>query len=202
MQIHPKGYDGYSYKLDASLIRMIRYVGWPLLLLHFFLKSFWREQVLALQTLICASDSVQPYHAATIVILFVNLVENVEKVENVELGAVVQMILHLLVVGSAVLMEYYQKYIVIGWVGAAWSVRWLGSINLYLSPERSCLRCLVFLLVANWQRKWSKTEEGMYRKVVWILIVHEIMWCILPVQILYEIYFNKDVEKKESEQVV
>jgi len=175
---------------------MRRYVGWPLLFAHFFVKPFWREQLLALQTLICANDSLQSYHAATFVLLFVNFVENVEN------DTVVQMILHHFVIYSAVLLEYYQKYSIVGWVCAAWSVRWLGCVNLYLSPERSCLRCLVFLLVANWQRKWSNGENSIYRKVIWILLVHEITWCILPVQILYEIYFNKDVEKKEIAQVV
>ena len=35
-------------------MKVIRYIGWPLLLLHFFVPVFWREQVLALQTVVCA----------------------------------------------------------------------------------------------------------------------------------------------------
>jgi hypothetical protein len=176
---------------------MIRYVGWPLLLAHFFVAPFWREQILALQTLICAATGMQSYHAATLVLLFVNLAELGEN------DTIVQIALHHVVVALAVLMEYYQKDRVVPWLCAAWSVRWLGSIHLYQSPERSCLRCVVFGVVANWQRKWSKGEEGPYRKVIWILLVHETMWCVLPVQMLYEIYFHlQDVDKKVSELVV
>ncbi len=163
-------------------MKVSRYIGWPLLLVHFFVPLFWREQVLALQTMVCAVTSVQSYHAATVAFLFVHLSEQ----NTVEWTHVV---LHHAVLVSAVLLEYNMpEYCTVRWVVVAWSVRWLGTTNLYLNPERSVLRCLVFLFVTNFRRRWSTVTTNNYLKTVWILLVHELLWCVLPIQMLYEIY--------------
>lgn len=163
-------------------MKVSRYIGWPLLLVHFFVPVFWREQVLALQTLVCAVTNVQPYHAATVAFLFVHLSEH----NTVEWAHVV---LHHVVLVSAVLLEYTMlEYRPVRWMVVAWSVRWLGTTNLYLNPGRSVLRCLVFLFVTNFRQQWSTVTNNNYLKTVWILLVHELLWCVLPIQMLYEIY--------------
>jgi hypothetical protein len=155
-------------------------IGWPLLLVQFFLIPFWREQVLALQTLICAMvKPQQSYHTATAVVLFVHLSKTLS-------DEWVNQILHHIIVAAAVLLEYFvQDYRLVGWVCAAWSVHWLGAAQ--IQPIRSCLRYVVFLIVANARKRWA---DNNYYKTVWILLVHEVTWCIIPVQMLYEIYFQ------------
>lgn len=163
-------------------MKVSRYIGWPLLWVHFFVPLFWREQILALQTLVCAVTSVQSYHAATVALLFVHLSEP----NTVEWAHVV---LHHAVLVSAVLLEYTMpEHCTVRWVVVAWSVRWLGTTNLYSNPGRSVLRCLVFLFVTNFRQQWSTVTNNSYLKTVWILLVHELLWCALPIQMLYEIY--------------
>lgn len=160
------------------------YIGWPLLFVHFFVLS---EQLLAVQTIVCALiQPYQPYHVATVVILFIHLTPH--SVEWVNL------ILYHLIIAAAVLLEYQGKYQKVGWVCAAWSIYWLGSVDVH--PIRSCLRCLVFIFVSNARIKWA--DNNNYLKTVWILLVHEVAWCVIPIQILYEIY---SPASQESAQV-
>jgi hypothetical protein len=172
-------------------MKVIRYIGWPLLLVHFFVPIFWREQVLALQTVICAVTGVQSYHAATVAILFVHLSERV-------LVGGLQLVLHHVVLVSAVLLEYKMpEYRTVRWVVVAWSVRWLGTADLYLNPSRAALRCLVFFFVTNCRQQWSSVIDNNYLKTVWILLVHEMLWCVLPIQMLYEIYSETQRSHRE-----
>ena len=172
-------------------MKVIRYIGWPLLLLHFFVPIFWREQVLALQTVICAVTGVQSYHAATVAILFVHLSEH-------NTVGWTHLILHHLVLVSAVLSEYKMpEYRRVRWVVVAWSVRWLGTADLYLNPVRAVLRCLVFLFVTNCRQQWSSVIDNNYLKTVWILLVHELLWSVLPIQMLYEIYSETQQSRQE-----
>jgi hypothetical protein len=172
-------------------MKVIRYIGWPLLLLHFFVPIFWREQVLALQTVVCAVTDVQSYHAATAAILFVHLSE------QITVGWM-HLVLHHVVLVSAVLLEYKMpEYRTVRWVVVAWSVRWLGTADLYLSPGRAVLRCLVFLFVTNCRQQWSSVIDNNYLKTVWILLVHELLWSVLPIQMLYEIYSETQQSRRE-----
>jgi|FLMP01.1.fsa_nt_emb hypothetical protein len=176
-------------------MNVIRYIGWPLLLVHFFVPIFWREQVLALQTIVCAVTSVQSYHAASVAILFVHLSEQ-NTVEWMHL------VLHHVVIVSAVLLEYKMpEYRTARWVVVAWSVRWLGTTDLYLNPGRAVLRCLVFLFVTNCRQQWSTVIDNNYLKTVWVLLVHELLWCILPIQMLYEIYSETHQSRREMAAV-
>jgi hypothetical protein len=155
-------------------------IGWPLLFLQFFLVN-QREQLLAIQTILCAI--VQPtmvIQIATSVILF----EHLTPIINYSWQ---HMMLHHLIIAAAVLLEYVPvpgtKWV--GCVCAAWSIYWLGASR--LTPVRSCLRCLVFILLSNARKRWSDLETTSM-KTVWILLVHEFAWCAIPIQMLYEIY--------------
>ena len=177
-------------------MKVIRYIGWPLLLLHFFVPYFWREQVLALQTILCAVTAVQSYHAATIAVLFVHLSEQT-------VADWMFIALHHVVIVSAVILEYKMpEYCTARWVVVAWSVRWLGTTDLYLNPVRAVLRCLVFLFVTNCRQQWSSVIDKNYVKTVWILLAHESLWCVLPIQMLYEIYSENQQSHRETTEVV
>lgn len=154
------------------------FIGWPLLFVHFFLVR--GEQLLAIQTILCATVTpYQPYHSATVVILFIHVTQH-------HYNDWVHLVLHHIIITAAVLLEYFlAKYHKVGWVCAAWSIYWLGSGPVH--PIRACLRCLVFLLVSNARKKWTDISDN-HLKTIWILLVHEVAWCAIPIQMLYEIY--------------
>jgi|TARA_B110000977_G_scaffold200605_1_gene291755 general stress protein CsbA len=155
------------------------FVGWPLLFIQFFLVD-QAEQLLAIQTIVCAVvNTYQPYHTATVVILFARLTQH-------HSHEWVNMLLHHIIIAAAVLLQYFsKKYSKVGWVCAAWSIYWLGYSSVY--PLQSCLRCMVFIVVSNAQKRWAQSNNNCL-KTVWILMVHELAWCAIPIQMLYEIY--------------
>lgn len=154
-------------------------IGWPLLFIQFFMVE-QAEQILAIQTIICAIvKPSQPYHTATAIILLTHLTQH-------HSNEWVNIVLHHIVITAAVLMEYFlEKYSTVGWVGAAWSVYWLGVAK--VSPVHGSLRCLGFIVVSNAQKRWAHSNKN-YLKSCWILLVHEVAWCAIPIQMLYEIY--------------
>lgn len=162
-------------------------VGWPLLLLSFFAHEPYREQLLAGQTILCCIvQQYYPFHTATAIAIISYFTH--QQIANVALTA---FILHHVVVFLAVASHYVDTdYKAVVWALTAWSTRWLGTISIFETPVRTLIRCLLFRGVAS--GPWADSKGG---KWCWVLFVHEIMWCLLPIQILYEVYHYK---KKET----
>ena len=66
----------------------------------------------------------------------------------------------------------------------------LASVN-----TRTTIKSIVLagLIQGNWG---VRNEERDGLKWSWILFVHEIAWCVLPIQILYEVYYKNKQENR------
>lgn len=166
--------------------RMIcRLVAWVLLILHFFVHEPYREQVLAIQTLVCVlCKDLKPLHIVTFFVIIIYFVE------THHVWLLWSQCVHHAVVACCIVGEYYVKdWNFWPWLLLCWSIRWLSSVNMYDQiPVRASLRCIIFGLVA--QKRFAKTFKDGF-KWCWILLVHEAMWILLPCQMLFEIYKKK-----------
>tara|TARA_B110000090_G_C13316227_1_gene421653 strand:- start:629 stop:1153 length:525 start_codon:yes stop_codon:yes gene_type:complete len=163
-----------------------RFFGWIIIFVQFFVLPQFREQVMAVQTIFCAATiqaERRPFHVATLALLITVSPEQVET----DLTKII--LLHIAIF-SAVLIEYKsQKWRFVAWVSVAWSVRWLGCQTFYDSPPaRASLKCVVYIIIANLRQKYL---DGNYFKDVWVVLVHEICWVIIPIQMMREIYRKK-----------
>ena len=167
-------------------VRLVEsWIGWPLLLCHFFLEEPWKECILALQTILCALliHNKHTYHIATLVIAFQYIVCQDQG------GSIFSMIMYHTLLFCAVCAQYaFRDQGVSFWVALAWSMHWLGSLS---APAwRHVVKCLLFHQVASTCLVGKKIIHGF--KWSWIVVSHEISWCMIPVQMLYEVYIEKD----------
>jgi len=172
--------------------RMKWAIGWPLLIIALFTHEPYREQLLAGQTIICCmTQEIWPFHTATIVCVIMYFAH-----QHVTINAAA-IVLHHIIVTCAVASQYIEQrqYKRIIWVLMVWSTRWLGTISVFDSPLRTTLKFILFQGVST--GPWSANESNGL-KWCWLLFVHEIMWCLLPIQILYEVYYYKKNQNAES----
>jgi len=185
-QLHPTRYGVLAYKSPIIRDVMKWPVGWPLLILSFFTHEPYREQLLAGQTILCCIvQEHHPFHTATIV----SIVSYFTHQTDIQ-AAPTTFILHHIIVICAVASHYVDMdYKAIIWVLTAWSTRWLGCQTLFDSPLRTLIKCILFRAITS--GPWANATGT---KWCWLLFVHEIMWCLLPIQILYEVYHKKKEE--------
>ena len=168
-----------------------RLSGWCLLCLHFFFPEPYREQILAAQTIITScSDSLLPFHIATAIVVLLYIIQAGDLA--FEWSA---FILHHVLVFIFVMTEYYhRKWRLTCTCALFWSIRWMNSSNIYLEhPFRGCLRCVLFGVLSARKYCW----HGALRWC-WIFFVHEFCYVCIPIQMLYEVYFDKHIINDED----
>tara|TARA_B110000858_G_scaffold133394_1_gene151716 strand:+ start:680 stop:1201 length:522 start_codon:yes stop_codon:yes gene_type:complete len=169
---------------------IVRISGWILIFIHFLITEEWRELIIAAQTIFCAAtiSKIHPYHIATGVLLAIS--SAYEKNTNL-----LQLILLHITVLFAVFLEYQQKVELkyVAWVSVIWTIRWLNCDYFYEQPIRACIKCLLYIVVANLHQKYL---DANFFKCIWIMICHEFFFVLAPVQLLWEIY--RKTKKEES----
>lgn len=169
-----------------------RSVAWTLLIIHFCVHEPFREQLLAAETVICClCSNLTPVHIVSFFVIVIYFVQT-----SYEWIWWAQCIHHAVVLicifGEYVIKEWHCWT----WVLLCWSIRWLSSIGMYYQhPLRSSLRCVIFGLVA--QKRFAPTFKDGF-KWSWILLVHEVVLFVLPLQMLYEVYKYKKTEMQSS----
>ena len=172
-----------------------RLAGWPLLLAHFFLPVPYREQLLAVQTVLISFCPVpMPFHMASGLVAFLFLL-GLAEVD----GVVLPTLLHHVAVFISVISEFYfKKWRWTCWIFLCWSLRWMNPSNIYVDhPLRAVLRCVLFGLVT--QRNFSL--DGSIRWC-WIFLVHEGFCILVPIQMLYTVYVVQKNRRTEETQIV
>lgn len=163
-------------------------IGWPFLFFSLFLPEPYREQSLAVQTIICTLfDKMYTFQLVTFFFVLSYFVET--KLHHI---LSVQILHHVVIVCTIIVQYMEPKYQYFCWCLVGWSTRWLGSVNMYAQPVRTLLKCIVLLFVLK--GKWRHTRQCNLKdelKWCWILFVHESLCVFLPVQILYEVYSNR-----------
>lgn len=165
-----------------------RPLAWTLLLVHFFVHEPYREQLLAVETILCAMcKDRKPLHIVSFFVVVIYFVQSSHE------WILWTQCLHHFVVLCSILAEYYvSEWHLWSWITLCWSIRWLNSVSMYYEhPLRAALRCVVFGFVA--QRRFAKTFKDGF-KWCWILLVHEFAFVMLPVQMLYEVYQRKKMD--------
>ena len=153
-----------------------KHLAWFLLAAHFFDEPF-REQILAVQTLVCHVSRPKTIAHRDFFCDCHLLCANTTR-----MAIVVTMYTPCC---SRVL--YYSEYFIKDWnfwpwLLLCWSIRWLSSVNMYHQhPLRASLRCIIFGMVA--QKRFARTFQDGF-KWCWILLVHECTLILLPFQML------------------
>lgn len=160
---------------------------WGLLVSHFFAAEPFREHIFAVQTVLCAIHSrLTPIHIVTVFMAVIYFVQTEHR------WIWWTFLVHHVIVAGCVVGEYaFKEWRHWNWILLGWSVRWLSSLDIYDSPIRATIRCVVFGLVAR--GRFAKTFKDGF-KWCWILLVHELAWAFLPLQMLYEVYMHKETE--------
>lgn len=169
--------------------------GWLLLFVHFFLPVPYREQVLALQTvLVSFAPKLMPFHVATGIIAFLFLLGMTET-DTVVLPT----LLHHVAVFISVISEFYFKeWRWTCWIFLCWSLRWMNPSNIYSAhPLIALLRCVVFGFVS--QRDFSFDSSIRW---CWIFLVHEGFCILIPVQMLYSVYVVQKIRGEHRNEIV
>jgi hypothetical protein len=162
-----------------------RPVAWTLLIVHFFVEEPIREQLLAMESIVCAlCTELKPLHIVTFFVLAIYFIQTSYE------WLLWSQLIHHIIVAACIIGEYYiEKWHFWSWILLCWCMRWLSSISIYYQhPVRSALRCIVFGFVA--QKRFAKTFKDGF-KWCWILLVHECALSVLPLQMLYEVYSAK-----------
>jgi hypothetical protein len=167
-------------------------LGWPLLILSLYLHEPYREQVLAAQTIVCTIiEEKRPFKIITMIYVALYFTQLSEKHHPINI-----IILHHVIILCISIIQYTNpNYKVLCWTLIIWTSRWLGSVNIYAQPIRTTIKSIVLagLIQGNWG---VRNEERDGLKWSWILFVHEIAWCVLPIQILYEVYYKNKQENR------
>ena len=169
-----------------------QFLGWPLLCVSFFMPTPIQEQCIAGQTLLCAllADQPQSFHVATIVVVISYFTQH--KLHD----SMAALILHHVIVAMAIVIQYARtRFAPFMWTALCWSARWLGTMLLFgprEHPLRGCIKCLLFFCVVYSRQSWGVPYTILDAfKWCWILIVHELAWVCIPVQMLYEVYTHR-----------
>ena len=164
-------------------------IGWPFLILSLFLPEPYREQSLAVQTIICTFfNQMHTFQLMTFIFVLSYFVES--KLHNIPS---IQLLHHVIIICTVVVQYIEPKYQYLCWCLVGWSTRWLGSVNMFEQPFRTLIKCIMLLVVLK--GKWRSTVNLEWKdelKWCWILFVHEIMCILLPIQILYEVYSHNE----------
>lgn len=161
------------------------WIGWPLLLLHFLIEEPWRECVLAIQTLICGVvESKHTYHIATLVVTFQYIA-----CPEQDASFFMAIMYHTLLFGAVCAQYAFRERGMAFWFALAWSMHWIGSASMH-PPWRHVAKCVLFHQVASTCLVGKPLIHGF--KWSWLIISHELAWCLIPVQMLYEVYIEKD----------
>jgi len=172
-------------------------IGWPFLILSLFLTEPFREQVLALQTIICTFFG-KGYTFQLLTLIFViSFFIETQMHDNIT----VQILHHCIVLCTVIVQYIDNKHRYFCWCLLLWSVRWLGSVNIYDQPIRTSIKCIVLVLVlkGRWRPALERPLSEEF-KWCWVLFVHEFVCLLLPVQLLYEVYVCKT--NKEMNQIL
>jgi hypothetical protein len=169
---------------------IVSYLGWVALWISFFCPPVQREQIIAVETLLC---TFLPPSALHVVVVTFVLVYFTQTGHRSELWAAVA---HHLIIALSVLVQYVDSdYRLRCWLALGWSSRWLGSFLIYdIHPLRECLKCVLFYIVVQCHKSWTFSNTYDYKnsfKWLWVLFVHEIVWVCLPVQMLFEVYVSQ-----------
>jgi hypothetical protein len=172
---------------------VLRLVGWPLLLLHFFVPGPYNEQILSVQTiLLTLTPGVESYHVATGICLVLYLLDPVPVIEWQS-----QLIHHILVFACVLCEYFFREWRWTCWLVLFWSVRWMNPLNIYLSdPLRAVLRCVLFGSVTYSQ---FTLESGF--RWCWLFFVHELFIIFVPFQMLYSVYGMRRIVRENDEAV-
>jgi len=169
--------------------------GWILLLVHFFFPAPYREQLLAIQTvLVTFCDRLMPFHIATYIVLLLYLLNFNETSVDITIE-----LMHHMIVFVAVISEfYYREWRYTCWILLLWSLRWMNVSNIYVDhPFRALFRCLVFGLVVI---RDFDIERSL--RWCWIFLVHEIFCIFVPIQMLYEVYVGRVHSRRMDDDLV
>ena len=159
------------------------WIGWPLLLIHFFIREPWRECVLAIQTLICGFvETKHTYHIATLIVTFQYIACPEQNSSPFSM-----LMYHTLLFGAVCAQYAFRERGMAFWFALAWAMHWIGSLE--TPPWRQSLKCLLFHQVTSTCLVGKPLVHGF--KWSWLIISHEIAWCLLPLQMLYEVYIEK-----------
>lgn len=171
-------------------------LGWPLICVSFFMPHTIQEQCIAAQTILCGimADKPQSFHIATVVLVISYFTQEGHN------NTMPALILHHIIVAVAILIQYTNtKWALLMWTALCWSARWLGTLLLFgprEHPLRGCIKCLLFFTVVYSRQSWGVPYAITDAfKWCWILIVHEIAWACIPVQMLYEVYTHREVTR-------
>jgi len=162
------------------------WIGWPLLFVHFFLPEPWGEVTLAVQTFVCAFfRDIQSYHVATTVVLM-------QYITSPSLdSSLIDILIYHLTVFCAIVGQYtFRTYRPVCWVMLFWTLHWLDMGP--FTAWRYVLKCVLFRQLSLFP-PGRGTHHGGF-KWCWILIVHEWAWCLLPFQMLYEVYVESKIK--------
>lgn len=172
---------------------MLWVCGWPLIFIQLYVPEPYKEMAIALQTFVCAILKKQniPFtdstFAITLFIILTYFTQTEQRHQNL-----ITLVLHHVIVAITSISNYILedwKYIL--WCMLCWSIRWLSSIHIYQqSPIRVSIRIFLFFLL-------SRKPFGDPYRWYWILLVHEITWVLIPVQMLYEVY-KKPIQKHNN----
>lgn len=169
--------------------------GWILLLIHFFFPNPYREQLLAIQTvLITFCDRLMPFHIATYIVLLLYLLNLNESSVDV----VIELMHHVVVFVAVISEFYFREWRYTCWVLLLWSLRWMNVSNIYVDhPFRAFFRCVVFGLVVI---RDFEVERSL--RWCWIFLVHEFFCIFVPVQMLYEVYVGHISSSQRGPELV
>lgn len=165
-----------------------------MLLSHFLFPTPYREQLLALQTvLVTAAPRLEGFHTATAIVTLLYIL-GVTEMDSV----LVPTVLHHVAVFVAVMSEFYfPEWRCSCWVLLGWSMRWMNPSNLYapglIGALRAVCRCVLFGAVSYTNFSVAKSVRWC-----WIFLVHESFCLLVPIQMLYEVY----VLRQDHSQIV
>ena len=162
------------------------WIGWPLLLLQFILAEPWRECALAIQTIICSVvESRHTYHIASIIVTF----QYIACPEHIS-SLFFMFMYHILLVCAVCAQYAFKEKGMAFWIALAWCMHWIGSLS--ANPWRHVVKCILFHQVASTCLVGKPLVHGF--KWSWLIISHEAAWCMIPVQMLYEVYIEKETQ--------
>ena len=171
-----------------------KFGGWILLLSHFFFPSPYREQILAVQTvLISFSHQLMPFHMATGIITSMFIFG----MTTTETDVLPTLLHHVAVFISLISEFHFKEWRWTCWIFLCWSLRWIHPSNVYSDhPLKAFFRCVVFGFVT--QRNFSFETSIRW---CWTFMVHEGFCILIPIQMLYSVYIVQKVKRVQTDIV-
>ena len=163
--------------------------GWTLLIVHFFVEEPIREQILAMESIVCSlCTELKPLHIVTFFVLAIYFIQTSYE------WLLWSQLVHHIIVAACIIGRVLHRKMALLVMDIAMLVYEMAFFYINILSTSNTFGIAMYCVWFVAQKRFAKTFKDGF-KWCWILLVHECALCALPLQMLYMRYILLNPER-------